>query len=75
MQIHVLYFAALREQRGLAAESVELPDGTTARDAYLRLCPPALLPVQYAVNRAFVKADTALRPGDELAFLPPLGGG
>ncbi len=75
MQINVLYFAALREQRGRPAEAVDLPPGTTAGEAYRRLCPPALLPVRCAVNQRFAPEATVLQDGDELAFLPPLGGG
>jgi molybdopterin synthase sulfur carrier subunit len=31
--------------------------------------------VQAAVNKALVRADTAIGPGDEIAFLPPMSGG
>ena len=75
MHIHVLYFAALREQRGCPAETVDLPPGTTAGEAYRLLCPPALLPVRCAVNQRFAPETTVLEDGDDLAFLPPLGGG
>ena len=31
--------------------------------------------VQIALNKALVRADTAISPGDEIAFLPPMSGG
>jgi molybdopterin converting factor small subunit len=31
--------------------------------------------VRVAINRQFADADTPLKPGDELAFLPPISGG
>jgi molybdopterin converting factor small subunit len=75
MQIRVRYFASLREQRGCSEEIIELDTGTTARAAYQKLCPPALLPIAYAINEAYSSADSVLKDGDELVFLPPLGGG
>jgi len=30
---------------------------------------------RFAVNEQFVPAATALQPGDELAFIPPVSGG
>jgi molybdopterin synthase sulfur carrier subunit len=33
------------------------------------------LGVQVAVNKAVVRADVALSPNDEIAFLPPMSGG
>lgn len=38
-----------------------------------RLCLPSGLRV--AINQRFAAADAHLRPGDELAFLPPITGG
>jgi molybdopterin synthase sulfur carrier subunit len=31
--------------------------------------------VRIAINHQFASADTPLRAGDELAFLPPISGG
>ncbi len=31
--------------------------------------------VQAAVNKALTREDAALKPGDEIAFLPPMSGG
>jgi len=35
----------------------------------------ALVDVQVAVNLAIVRGDAPLRPGAEVAFLPPMSGG
>lgn len=75
MRVTALYFASLRERRGAPSEPVELPDGTTARGAFVRIFPGLALTVAYAVNRSTVASDTVLVDGDEVAFLPPLGGG
>ncbi|MFZ5479193.1 MAG: MoaD/ThiS family protein [Myxococcota bacterium] len=75
MRVTARYFAALRERKGTSTEVVELPEGTTARSAYRTLCPPADLPVAFAVNEEMARPDTVLRAGDEVAFLPPIGGG
>lgn len=81
MQIRMRYFAGLREATGTDGEALTLPDGATA-DAVRSLLGeryPALarlLPTcAVAVNRAYAATDTPLRAGDELVFIPPLGGG
>lgn len=75
MRVRVRWFAALRERRGTTEEEVELPEGLSAREAYARLAPPAEVPVAYVVNGETVPASTRLGDGDEVAFLPPVGGG
>lgn len=78
LRVRVRYFAVLREARGTDEELVELPPGTTAAQAYRLLFPPGSqgqLPVLFAIDRSYVKGETPLADGDELAFIPPLGGG
>lgn len=81
MQIRMRYFAALREVTGREAERLELPEGAsiaTARDELLARYPalgPVLPRCAVARNQAYVDAETALADGDELAFIPPVGGG
>ena len=75
MKVQVYYFATLRDQKGRSEESVELPEGCSAREAYRRLCLMSALPVAFAVNQQYVSGDVVLQEGDELALLPPLGGG
>lgn len=75
MKVQVFYFAVLREQKGCSQEMAELPDGITAKAAYKHLCLLPDLPVAFAVNQEYVSGDVVLQDGDELALLPPLGGG
>ncbi len=81
MQIRVRYFAGLREATGIEGEPLDVPTDATAAEvrallgerypALARLLPPCAV----AVNRAYVAADAPLHEGDEVVFIPPLGGG
>lgn len=75
MRVTVRYFAVLRERRGVPVEEVDLPEACTVAAAYAHIGLPAGLRVAFAVNETVVPQDTALHAGDDLAFLPPLGGG
>jgi molybdopterin converting factor subunit 1 len=79
--IRVRLFAVLREEAGEAEFPLQLPDGATVADVRGPLLEraPALRQrigrVAYAVNRSYVKPDTRLNDGDELALIPPVSGG
>ena len=81
MNIHVRYFASLREIVGMSEETLALDDGATvsaARATLLARYPRLQTIIERslcAVNRAYVPAETALKDGDELVFIPPMGGG
>jgi molybdopterin converting factor subunit 1 len=81
VRVRMRYFAALREAAGAEAEALELPEGAdvgAARTALAARHPAIarLLPgCAIALNRAYTTADAPLADGDELAFIPPLGGG
>jgi MoaD family protein len=81
IRIRVKFFAATREALGTKEIEREVPVGTTVRDlidaledeypvleAYTRF-------LNVAVNLAYVGMTTELRDGDEVACLPPVGGG
>ena len=78
--IRVRLFAGLREQAGWAEQqwSATSPVGQVLTPAVvwsdLRL-PGDLAQLRVAINQQFANPDTALNPGDELAFLPPISGG
>ena len=77
-QVTLRYFAVLREQRGLEVEDMAVAEGTSVDALYRRVFPEQAaggLRVGFAVNRQVVPADHVLVDGDELALLPPLGGG
>ena len=81
INVKVRFFAAPREALGFGETEVLLPDGATVADLIERL--KAQYPVLHAytrflnvaVNRAYVGMRTRLRDGDEVACLPPVGGG
>jgi sulfur-carrier protein len=81
----ILYFAWLRERVGTAAEELSLPPAmATVADLIEHLAArgPAYAAafanrrsVRCAVNQEFAPVSTALHPGDEVAFFPPVTGG
>jgi molybdopterin converting factor subunit 1 len=81
MRVRLLYFAVLRDITGKSEELLELPEGTRAIQIWTRLREKhAQLagyerPPMTAVNEEYVDASSALRDGDEVAFIPPVAGG
>lgn len=81
VQIRVLYFAVFRERLGRDAESLELADGATVRDAIAILATrhPVIAQLRgkfrVAVNEEFADDTTALAERDELVLIPPVAGG
>jgi molybdopterin converting factor subunit 1 len=77
--VHIQYFAILREQRGVARETLSTSATTTAA-LYdeLRTRHGFSLPrdrVRAAVDESFVAWDTPLRDGQNVVFIPPVAGG
>jgi MoaE-MoaD fusion protein len=81
MQIRVLFFGVLKDLVGRSSDTLELPDGArlqTVLSHYACQAPrfAAMLPsLAVSVNQEYSRADCALRPGDEVALLPPVSGG
>lgn len=81
MRVQARFFAAYRELTGASHTEVDLPQGATVADLVdaLRARGPSFsaLPPKpaVAVNLEYAPADTALRDGDEVAFIPPVAGG
>ena len=79
--VRVLAFARLRELLGFGERSVAVPAGGTVEDLWARLVgdAPQLAPLRastrFARNGTLVAAGTPLSEGDEIALLPPVGGG
>ncbi|HET6342638.1 MAG TPA: MoaD/ThiS family protein [Gemmatimonadota bacterium] len=77
----VLLFGPAREAGGSSRVSVRVDGAATAARvlAALERAHPALAPLlpraRVAVNRTYVDADTPVEPGDEIAVIPPVGGG
>ncbi|HET7199091.1 MAG TPA: molybdopterin converting factor subunit 1 [Burkholderiales bacterium] len=85
MKVRVLFFASLREQLGAGSLELELPAGVAtvgALRAHLRGRGAAYesalgekKALRAALNQEMVPGSAALRPGDEVAFFPPVTGG
>jgi molybdopterin converting factor subunit 1 len=81
MTIRVLAFARLREILGTPEAPLELPAGASVGDAWDALTrrrrdlEAERSSTRAARNGAIVAFDAPLSDGDEVAFLPPVGGG
>ncbi|GBG60514.1 hypothetical protein CBR_g5690 [Chara braunii] len=81
MWVQVLFFARTKELAGKSHVKLQLEDGTDTAKLLQILCTrfPTLkemLPfVTVAVNFEYVFCPKRLRNGDEVAIMPPIGGG
>jgi molybdopterin converting factor subunit 1 len=83
--IRILYFAWLRERVGVAHEELPLPEGVatvaalvdylSGTDARHEAAFRDRQSVRCAVNQEFAEPASAVRPGDEVGFFPPVTGG
>lgn len=78
MKVKLLFFAAHKRAAGVSDAEIEVPEGSSARDA------ARLVEARYglelkgsmvAVNDEYAGPDRPLEPGDTLAFIPPVAGG
>ena len=83
MKVKVLYFAGLREQLGTSSEDLDVAQTTVAglRSQLIArggAWQSALAPgkaLRVAVNQEMAQPTTPVKPGDEIAFFPPVTGG
>lgn len=81
MRVRVLFFGRLKDITGCAEDWAELDDGAVLEDLFTRYGRqfPALAAFRpslvASVNEEFADWRSALRAGDEIAFLPPVSGG
>ncbi|WP_298291139.1 molybdopterin converting factor subunit 1 [Thiomonas sp.] len=85
MQVSIRYFASVREAVGLAQEAHDLPetvqtvgqvrDWLRALDGRHAAALATDKPLRMACNHTLCDAHTALQPGCEVAFFPPVTGG
>ncbi|ABG05469.1 molybdopterin converting factor, subunit 1 [Rubrobacter xylanophilus DSM 9941] len=80
-KVRVLFFGAAADRAG--AREVELPaeEGATLGELWASLSRrhPGLSPMReslaFAVNGEYASEERPVRPGDEVAVLPPVSGG
>ncbi len=81
MTLTVQLFATLKERVGASALHLDVPESLTVRELRARLGErhPELAELfaraLVAVNREFALDHESVRPGDEVAFFPPVSGG
>ena len=74
--LRVLLFASLRDRAGWGERTLQLgSDAVSAAQPWSQLELGSMQGISVAVNQELVGADQLLKPGDELAFLPPFTGG
>jgi molybdopterin converting factor subunit 1 len=80
-RLTVKLFATLRERANASELTREFPEGATVDQIWNRLVGefPALAGIHgavgFAVNQEYVEGNFQPRPGDEIAFIPPVSGG
>ncbi len=83
--MRIRYFAWLKQRTGRSEEELDPPPGVATVQAlmdhlagrYPRFAEALAAPgvVRCAVNQEYADPATRLRPGDEVAFFPPVTGG
>lgn len=77
MSIRVLFFASLRERLGQAEVLLDSSSPLSVSEVWAQSSGEAGLPpnVLVSVNQFYADAETRVKPGDEVAFFPPVTGG
>jgi molybdopterin converting factor small subunit len=81
MRVRVLAFARLRELLGFGERDVEVAPDATVDALWAQLVPPAQpaaalrASTRFARNGSLVEGSAPLVDGDEVALMPPVGGG
>jgi molybdopterin converting factor subunit 1 len=81
IRVQVFFFGRLKEVIGRAEESLEVAGNSNVESLFAAYAARFPQLQQYrsslvaSCNREFAPWNTALRAGDEVAFLPPVSGG
>ena len=79
MNVNVKFFAVSREIIGAEQQGQTLPEGATLQELQDKLFAlyPSLeaLRIRFAVNLTYAPLTAVLHDGDEVACIPPVGGG
>lgn len=83
--VNILYFASLREELGCSGEKMELGEdiktigdlrqALAGRDKKWGALNDESTAILASVNQEMVSIDHPVKPGDEVAFFPPVTGG
>src|ERR1700686_3609639 len=81
MQVRVLFFGLLKDLAGRPSDSLSLPDNATLADVLLHY--ESRIPglkdwsgsLAMSINQHYADPEARLKPGDEVALLPPVSGG
>jgi MoaE-MoaD fusion protein len=81
MRVRVLFFGTLKDLAGRSSDSLDLPEQASVGDllahcaSQMPRIQEAVTSLAVAVNQQYAGAETVLKPGDEVALLPPVSGG
>ena len=80
MTVTVIIFSHLKYALDTGSLELQLKPGATTEDVRgeIRARLPAGMagmPLHIAVNQVYVREETTLHPGDEVALIPPVQGG
>ena len=81
MKVRVQFYAQLRDLVGMRELDVDLAEGATVRDLLEKIYAqqPALRPhdksILIGAGMEFVERNYELKPGEEIAIMPPVQGG
>jgi molybdopterin converting factor small subunit len=71
----IRYFAHLRELRGVSEETMTLEEPISIGELFVQLFHMEARGIRFAIDAEYVVSETVISDGDEIAFLPPMGGG
>ena len=80
MQVRVLFFGILKDLAGRDSDVLSLPESATAGDViehydHFPRMKGRLKSTAISVNQEYARHEFQLKPGDEVALLPPVSGG
>ena len=75
ISITIRYFAHLREVRGRSEETMTLESPVSIGDLFAQIFNMDATSIRFAIDAEYVSSEVLVSDGDEIAFLPPMGGG
>lgn len=78
-KVHVIYYALLRQERGMAEETVD-SQAASARELFQELKSRHAFKlsethIKVAINSKMASWDSPFESGDTILFIPPVAGG